>query len=800
MHTLLQDSRFAVRMMARTPVVTLVAVLSLALAIAANGAMFALLNGFLFEPFPYESQEELVLYRTLDQDDGQNMDMAGGVSVPSFRDYVSASPSVVASTLFDTDVANLTGLDTPEQLNVVLATPSLFDVLGVQPSLGRGFRAEEGVEGAGQVLVLHHDFWERRFLADPDVLGRTVTLDGGAYTIVGVMPEGFDLIPADVQAFRPTDFTAELENRASRGFTGIARLRPGSTAEQAQLEVEGLHARLATEHPDALRGVDLIVQPLRASFPGSTDTQLVRLLTAVTLFGLLIACANVANLLLGRAEERQREIAVRTAIGAGRSRILRQMLTESVLMGGLAGAIGLTLSVWVVRWLRAQMPPLLPAAVMPELDPEVVVATLAVSMFAGIFFGMAPALQAASPETVSAVKGESSGKAGRSRMSSALVVVQMAMSLLLLMSSGLFLRSLQSATEIDPGFDEPRNLVMVSVDPGLQGYDTERSRAFWDRMLEQVGSLPEVASVGLTASVPLGLNRSDRGVEIPGYEFTEGERTSLQYSNVSEGYLETLGVRLVEGRTFTPLDDASGPPVIIVNQRFAERFWPGESALGKVVTTAGREREVVGVVETGKYTSLGESPIEFMYLPHRERFQSDVSMIARASGDPQVALRRMQEIVRAADPDMPVYDVRSMEDHMGIALLPARLGGTVLGIFGLLGLTLAAVGIYGVMAYSVAQRKRELGIRVAMGADRRTVLELVLREGLRLALVGTAIGVVGALGAAQLVKGLLYDVPAIDPIAFTLVPGTLLAVAALAVYLPARRAASVDPMRALKAD
>jgi predicted permease len=376
----------------------------------------------------------------------------------------------------------------------------------------------------------------------------------------------------------------------------------------------------------------------------------------------------------------------------------------------------------------------------------------------------------------------------------------MAMSLLLLMTSGLFLRSLQGATEIDPGFDEPRNLVMVSVDPGLQGYDTERARAFWNRMLEEVGAIPEVASVGLTASVPLGLNTSDRGVEIPGYEFTEGERNSLHYSNVSEGYLETMGVRLVEGRAFTRLDDASGPPVIIVNQRFAERFWPGESALGRIVTTAGADREVIGVVETGKYRSLGETPTEFMYLPHRERFQSDVSMVARAAGDPQTVLRRMQEIVRAADPDMPVYDVRSMEDHMGIALLPARLGGTVLGIFGLLGLTLAAVGIYGVMAYSVAQRRRELGIRVAMGADRATVLRLVLREGLRLAVVGTVIGLVGAIGAGQLVKGLLYGVSAIDPVAFTLVPGMLLAVAALAVYVPARRAASVDPMRALKTD
>jgi predicted permease len=384
-------------------------------------------------------------------------------------------------------------------------------------------------------------------------------------------------------------------------------------------------------------------------------------------------------------------------------------------------------------------------------------------------------------------------------MSSALVVLQMALSLVLLISSGLFLRSLQGATEIDPGFDEPKNIVMASLDPALQGYDEPAAREFLDRVTEQIGTLPEVTDVALTWQLPLGLGSSDTGVTIPGYEFAENEPRNINYSYIGAGYIETMGIDLVEGRTFTRADDENSPPVIIVNKRFADRFWPNESAIGKTVQ-GGVLRTVIGVVQTGKYASLGEDPTEFMYFSYHAHFRSDMVIVARTPTDPQAVLRQIQNIVRAADSDMPVYDVRTMEDHMGIALLPARLGGSVLGLFGLLGLTLAAVGIYGVMAYSVSQRRRELGIRVALGADRNSVIKLVLGEGLKLTVIGTVIGLVASFGTAQLVKGLLYNVQAIDPVAFIGVPLLLLSVAGLAVYLPARRAASAEPMRALKAD
>jgi predicted permease len=420
-------------------------------------------------------------------------------------------------------------------------------------------------------------------------------------------------------------------------------------------------------------------------------------------------------------------------------------------------------------------------------------------MAATVLFGLVPALQATRTDMASAVKGDG-GARSRSRASNALVVLQMALSLVLLISSGLFLRGLQGATRIDPGFDDPSHIVLASVDPGLQGYDEARSRVFLDRLLQDVSALPGVRAAGLSDWVPMSVSGSDRGVEIPGYEFAEGERQSIYYARMSEGYLEAMGVGVVEGRTFERTDDASAPPVIIVNKRFADRFWPGESALGKVVKTAGKDRTVVGVMETGKVRSLGEAPTEMMYFSQRELFTTGVAITARASSDPQAVLRGIREIVRSADPDMPVFDVRTMEEHMGTALLPARLGGSVLGLFGLLGLVLAAVGIYGVMAYSVAQRTRELGIRIALGSDRSDVVRLVLREGMRLAGIGLGIGLLGALASARLVGGMLYGVSPFDPVAFSVVPLTLIAVAAAAVYVPARRAARVDPIRALKTE
>lgn len=814
MNDLVQDLRFSVRMLLKNPMFTVAAVTTLALGIGLNAATFSAVHGLLLSPLPgTEDPDELVLvYR-----EWPGIEF-GSNSVPHYQDMRDRTEDVfenVSSWFFEP--LSLASDGRSERMIGMMVSANFFQTFGAEPTLGRGFipGVEDRDPGAHAVAVISHGFWQSRFGGDPATVGRTVTLNGHPFEIVGVAPADFHgpvnfasppiYVPLMMSNVITPAFN-RLEARGSNNMNVVARLRDGVTLDRAREQLDVMLVQLREEYPRFYENQVshvVVMQKDAGIHPSFSDAQRGMSTVMMVVVGLLllIACVNVANLFLARARDRQREMGIRLSMGASRSRIVRQLLTESLLFSVIAGAAGLVLANMANGLLSGFRPPIDgPWAFNVETDTTVLWFTAMVSLGAGFIFGMAPALQSARPDTLAAIKGESSNKVGRSRASSALVVAQVALSLLLLTSSGLFLRSLQAATRIDPGFESPGNLVIASVNPALQGYEEARSREFWNRMLEDVGAMPEVSGVGLTLTAPLGLGSSDRSVEVPGYEFAEGERSSLHYSYVSEGFFEAMGIELIEGRTFTRQDDENGPPVMLVNERFAQRFWPGQSALGKSVNTAGREWEVIGVAETGKYNSLGEDPTEFMYFPQRIQYRADMVIVARTESDPQVVLQGIQQLVRDADPELPVYDVRTMEDHMGIALLPARLGGSVLGLFGLLGLTLAAVGIYGVMAYSVSQRTRELGIRVALGADRSSVLQLVLGEGLRLAVIGTVIGMIGALATARLVRGLLYSTSAIDPIAFTVVPATLLGVAALAVYLPARRAARVDPIGALKSE
>jgi predicted permease len=814
MNDLVQDLRYAFRTLVKNPLFTGAAVVTLALGIGLNAATFSAVNGLLLRPLPgARDPESLVqLYRAW-----PGMEY-GSNSIPHYqdmRDRTGDAFESVAAWYFASMSVSADGRS--ERIMGTLVSANFFQTYGVTPLLGRAFvPGEESVgPGAHPVAVLGYGFWQDRFGGDPGVIGTTLVLNGQPFEVVGVAPRDFRgpvnfasipvYVPLMMQMQVDPGFN-RIEARGNNMMNVVGRLAPGVALPRAQDVADATLARLREELPDAYAdqvGTVLVPQMDAGIHPmfRSTQVGMSAVITAVVALLLLLACVNVANLFLVRARERRREMGIRLSLGAGRFRVVRQLLTESLVLSGLAGLAGLALAELAVRVLTNLRPPMDgPWHFAVEMDGRVLLFTLGVSLLTGVVFGLAPALQAARSEVVSAVKGESAGRAGRSRASSGLVIVQMALSLVLLVSSGLFLRSLAGATEIDPGFDDPASLVTLAADPGLQGYDEPRSRAFWDRVLEEIRALPEVRAAGLTDWLPLSMSSSDRGVDIPGYDFAEGELQSVYYQNVSEGYVEALGTDLLEGRTLTRQDDAQGPPVIVVNRRMAEHFWPGRSALGQIVHTAGEDRQVVGVVETGKVRSLGEAPTELMFLPHRDRFSSSMVVVARTSGDPREALRRIQEIVRAQDPDLPVFDVRTMQEHMGTALLPARLAGTVLGLFGLLGLVLAAVGIYGVMAYSVAQRKREVGIRVALGADRATVLRMVLREGLKLAGIGMLLGLVGAAGAARLVQGLLYNVSPFDPFAFAGVPLILVGVAILAVYVPARRAAGLEPMRVLKSE
>lgn len=809
----LRDVRFSARMLIKNPMFTVAAVTTLALGIGLNAATFSAVHGILMRPLPgAENPEELVqLYREYPGIE------FGSNSIPHYQDIRDRSGEVfenVAAYYFTPMSISAEGRS--ERIIGMLVSANFFQTYGAEPTLGRAFipGEEDRDPGAHPVAVLGHGFWQTRFGGDPGVIGTTMLLNGHSFEVVGVAPSDFagPVTFAAIPVYVPLMMQREiepgsnrLEIRGNNNMNAIGRLHDGQTLERARQVFESILLQLREEYPDHYTrqtGTRMVPQNEAGLHPSFASAQvgMSSVMMAVVALLLLIACVNVANLFLARARDRRQEMGVRLSLGAGRRRIVQQLLTESLLFSALAGLAGLGLaSVTTSLLANVKLPIDGPWAFNVEMDGTVLWFTLAVSLGAGVVFGMVPAWQASRPETVSALKGESAERGGRSRMSSALVVLQMALSLVLLISSGLFLRSLQGATEIDPGFDEPKNIVMASLDPALQGYDEPAAREFLDRVTEQIGALPEVTDVALTWQLPLGLGSSDTGVTIPGYEFAENEPRNIHYSYIGAGYIETMGIDLMEGRTFTRADDEDAPPVIIVNKRFADRFWPNESAIGKIVEGS-VPRTVIGVVETGKYASLGEKPTEFMYFSYHAYFRSDMVIVARTPTDPQAVLRQIQNIVRSADSDMPVYDVRTMEDHMGIALLPARLGGSVLGLFGLLGLTLAAVGIYGVMAYSVSQRRRELGIRVALGADRSSVIKLVLGEGLKLTVIGTVIGLVLSFGAAQLVKGLLYNVQAIDPVAFIGVPLLLLSVAGLAVYLPARRAASAEPMRALKAD
>ena len=814
MGNVLADLRFSLRMLRKNALFTVAAIGTLALGIGLNAATFSTVRGTLLRPLDGvpDSDELVQIYRTWP---GLTY---GSVSVPHYQDLRDRSDDVFEDiAAYQFTPMSVSVDERSDRIMALLVSANFFQTYGVSLYRGRPFTpgVEDRSPGAHPVVVLGYGFWRSRFGGDSAILGKSVLIGGQPYEVVGVTPADFrgPVSFADIPLYVPLMMDAQvsggpssIEARGSNSLVAVGRLRDGQGIERADARLEAILSALREEYPDDYDeqvGHTLVLQNEAGIHPTMKNAQLgmSAVISAVVGLLLLIACVNVANLFLARACERRREVGIRLSLGASRGRILQQLLTESIVFSAAAGALGVVLAHFTLGLVGRIRPPVDgPWHFDVQMDPTVLTFTVAISVLTGVVFGLVPAAQAAKADTAAAVKEGGDVRAGRSRVINSLVVAQMALSLLLLISAGLFLRSLQGASQIDPGFNDPGHLAMASVDPGLQGYEPARSREFFDRLTQQVSALPGVTGVGMTDSHPLGLGGSDRGVEVPGYDFAEGELRSLLYARVTEGYLETMGVDLVEGRALRREDDENGSPVIVVNQRVAERFWPGESALGKVVRTAGAEREVVGVVETGKYRSLGEPETEFMYLPHRELFATHMSLVARTTRDPAETLAAIRDIVRTLDPDMPVFDVRTMENHLGVALLPARIGGWVLGVFGLLGLVLTAVGIYGVMAYSVAQRKRELGIRVALGADRRRVVRLVLGEGMRLATVGTVLGLLAALGAARFIQGLLYNVSALDPAAFLLVPGLLTLVALAAVYVPARRAAGVDPMRVLKSD
>lgn len=812
MSSLRNDVCFGLRMFVKNPFFTAMVVGTLAIGIGLNTAVFSAIEALLLRPLPgVERPSEIVqVYRSYSS--GMKF---GSNSVPHYLDVRERSKDVFTdAALWSFEDMSVGASERPQRVLGQMVSANYFSVLGVRPALGRTFTPDEDVgRGAHPVAVITDAGWHALFGGDPKIIGRNVLVNGRSVEIVGVTRAGFrGVLPlVDPVLFMPLmqydqvrPGSTSFDRRGNNSHNVVARLKPGVTEAQAQARMDALVQQLKGEYPDDYKesGINLVMQGDAGTHPMLRDAEvgLSAVIMAVVAVLLLIACVNVANLFLARARDRAREMAVRLSLGAQRRALVRQLLVESLIFALASGVAGLLVAAWAIG-LANQITLPMDVDFRPDLrlNGTVLMFALGVTVVTAVVFGVAPARQATRPDLIPALKGEAPAGEPRSRVRSGLVVAQMALSIILLVCAGLFLVNLKSATNVNKGFVSEGRL-SASIDPGLQGYTRAQTEEFYRRLAERLRANPGVTAVGFTDRLPLGLGESDRGVEIPGYVPAPNENMSLYVGVATPGYAETMGMPMVEGRAFTAQDDSGSVPVLMINDAFAKRFWPGQSAIGKTVRTAGKERTVVGVVPTGKYVRLGEDPAPFFWMPVTQHWTSGLTVVVHVKGDASSFIPTLRAEVHALDANLPLTSVKTLDQYLGIALLPSRLAGTVLGVFGLLGLILAAVGVYGVMSYSVSQRTREIGIRMAIGATPSQVVRLVMRQGLSLVLIGVAIGLAGAMGASQLLKSVLYGGQALDPITFSLVPIVLVGVAALATWLPSRRAALVDPMRALRYD
>ena len=807
-----QDLRFAGRMLKKSPLFTGIVVITLALGIGLNTAVFSAADALLLRPLPgvVDANALMQLYRTYP---GLQY---GSNSIPHFWDVQRRSGTVYSGVaLWGFSPMNISASDRPIQTLAQIVSANYFTLLGVNAARGRTFvPAEDEGRGAHPVAVLSDRGWRTLFGADPTIIGRQVPVNGHNVEIIGITPPAFrGVLPLvdpiiwlplmQLEQAQPGS-GGSFENRNNNSWNVVARLRPGVSVAQARARMTSISAELHAEFPEAYAksSITVVPQPDAGVHPMMRNAQVGLTAVVMVVVGLLllIACVNVANLFLARSRDRAREMAIRLALGARRGALVRQLLVESLVFAIVSGAAGILVAWWTIGLANGITLPM-DIDFQPDLrlSPLVLSFSLGVTLLTGVVFGLAPALQSTRPDVVPALRGEAPAGASRSRTSKGLIIAQMALSLILLIGASLFLTNLRMATTIDKGFVAD-NLLLAEVDPGLQGYTKAATNEFFRRLSERLVTNPGVRSLALVDRLPLSLNTSDSDVEIPGYVPAESEGMSIYNSDVSPGYFATMGIRMLKGREFTAQDDSAATRVSVVNQRFVDRFWSGQEAVGRTFRQGKRDVTVVGVVPTGKYVRLGEDPTAHMWFAHAQRWESGMTFVIRAASDPTPLMAILRDEVRALDANLPLTNLRTMDKHLGVALLPARLTGAALGVFGLIGLLLASIGMYGVMAYSVAQRTREIGIRMAIGAAASDIIRLVMRQGLTLVLIGTVIGLAGAFAASRLLSGVLYGNNSLDVTTFTTVPLMLIAVAALATFAPARRASHVDPAVSVRSE
>jgi putative ABC transport system permease protein len=807
MNTLLQDVKYSIRMLAKNPGFTVVAVLTLALGIGANTAIFSVVNTVLLRPLPFQDPERIVVV-------GQEwMGGLGDFSPADFLDVQAQNHSFDQMAAYRTWNFNLTAGDRPERTIGEVVTTNFFSLLGVKPILGRALMPEDGGRGGHRTVVLSYGLWQRYFGANNSVLGQNVTLSGEPYAVVGVMPRGFAFPEAAELWVAPRFAVPEhplrvgedpATMRGSHYFEAFARLRPSLTLEQARADLAVVFQNVIHAHPDSdLRDARPWVVTLHENEVGNVRPALLVLLGAVGLV-LLIACANVASLILARGVKRRKELAVREALGASRARVIRQLLTESVVLAMLGGALGILAAFWGFAPLARMVPDDLRGLVQPALDWRVFGFAAILSLVAGIAFGLAPALTRSGAGLSDTLKESGRTVAfGRHRGQETLVVAETALALVLLVGAGLLLRSFARLLAVNEGFDPSHVLTVQLFLPQTKyGKPAERS-AFVNQTLGHIAALPGVEAATVATRLPLNPGGSTRGIMIEGKVYPpdrQGETINPNYSVISPEYFKVLRIPLLSGREFSAGDDAQAPVVYIINRTMAQTFWPNENPVGKRIRMDPVEKwkEIVGVVGDVRQRDLGEPPKPMMYAPYAQDPWPFMDIAVRTSQEPQSVTSDVQRAVQATDKDEPVYNIRTMEEIVSRSVASRRFTLVLLGLFATLALFLTAVGIYGVISFAVSQRTHEIGVRMALGARRDDVLKLVVGRGMILALIGVAAGLAGALGLTRFLSSLLYEVKPTDALTFGGVALILAAVAFAACYIPARRATKVDPMVALR--
>ncbi len=803
MQTLFQDLRYGARTLLKNPGFTVVAVITLALGIGANAAIFSVVNATLLRPLPFDDPDRLIMIRETKLPQFPEFSVSPG----NFLDWKNQNTVFERLVAFSDATFNLIGVAEPERLRGMRVSDGFFSMLGARPRMGRDFLTEEDSPGRNNVVILSNGLWQRRFGGDPNILNREITFSGGIYTVVGVMPADFRYGDGAAEFWTPMAFTAEqAQQHGSHYVSALGRLKPGATLDQARSEMNMIADRLAKQYPDSNTGWNVRLTALLEYTVRSVKPALLVLLGAVA-FVLLIACANVANLLLARAASREKEIAIRTSLGAGRARIVRQLLTESVLLALAGGLVGLLVGKWGMDLLLALAPENLPRISDVSLDSRALSFTAALTLLTGLGFGLFPALQASRPNLNETLKdaGRGSTDEGRRRLvRSALVVLEVALAIVLLVGAGLLIRSFMRLRDVDPGFN-PQNALTVGIPLSQRKYpDNVKQVAFYTQLIEKVSALPGVRAVGASMVTPLSDNDFVLGLMIEGRPpDAPGSGPSTNYYSVTPGYFEAMGIPLLKGRLFTESDTRDTPRVAIINETMAKRFFPGEDPIGKRVhVTMGPTlyRQIVGVVGDVKHYSLDQETTAQTYEPYKQQPFNGMTLVARTSGDPAGLSASIRGEVMKIDKDQPVSNIRTLEQYLSTSIAQQRFSALLFGIFSAVAMALASVGIYGVLSYSVTQRRREIGIRMALGAARRDVLRLVVGRGMLLTLIGMAIGLVAAFALTRLMSTLLFSVSATDPMTFILIALLLGVVALLACLIPARRATKVDPMVALRCD